>query len=366
MTAWVTRDKDMNPVHTYMKQCTAVMTTCARIIIPPLLETYPYNARFLDVTTATGLKECYSPLHPVTRTQDQAHREELCAYVGDELGLIAGGEHGRYYSVRFLDYHEGMMGGGNYTWPAGYLRPVTEREQIGERYLKYGIDPANRAPLFELVFHDCVVNYWYWGATNDYLHAVAPEITDRKTAMNVLYGTPPMMWVNSHGLRWSVPEERQLMIDIYQQTCKLHEIIADQEMVSHEFLDSARMVQRTTFADGTVCTVNFADEPYALAADGREFRLGTNDFYVRGPRIVQWRLRTGGANDEREVFIGTGEVLIVQQPLGELVQPGLRVRGKISVLRDEQGARISVQPGGSFECDLAIGEPAWAANRPCT
>ncbi|MDX9978642.1 MAG: glycoside hydrolase, partial [Lentisphaeria bacterium] len=222
------------------------------------------------------------------------------------------------------------------------------------------IDPANRAPLFELVFHDCVVNYWYWGATNDYLHAVAPEITDRKTAMNVLYGTPPMMWVNSHGLRWGVPDERQLMIDIYQQTCKLHEIIADQEMVSHEFLDPARKVQRTTFADGTVCTVNFADEPYPLTADGREFRLGTNDFYVKGPRIVQWRLRTGGANDEREVFIRTRDVLIAQQPAGELVQPGFRAKGKISVQRDEQGARISVQPGGSLEFDLAAGEPAWA------
>lgn len=360
MTAWVTRDKDMNPIHTYMKQCTAVMTKCARLIIPPLLETYPYNARFLDVTTATGLKECYSPLHPLTRTQDQARREELCAYVGDELGLIAGGEHGRYYDVRFLDYHEGMMGGGNYTWPAGYLRPVTEREQIGERYLKYGIDPANRAPLFELVFHDCVVNYWYWGATNDYLHAVAPEITDRKTAMNVLYGTPPMMWVNSHGLRWGVPGERQLMIDIYQQTCKLHEIVADQEMVSHEFLDPARKVQRTTFADGTVCTVNFADEPYVLTAGGREFRLGTNDFYVRGPRIVQWRLRTGGENDEREVFIRTRDVLIAQQPVGELAQPGFRAKGKISVQRNGEGARISVQPGGSLEFDLAAGEPAWA------
>ena len=134
MTAWITRDKDMKPIHTYMKQCTGMMTKSARVVIPKVLEVYPYNTRFLDVTTATGLKECYSALHGCDRKQDQANREQLCAYVGDELGLVAGGEHGRYYDVPYLDYHEGMMGGGTYTWPAGYLRDVESRAYYGEGY----------------------------------------------------------------------------------------------------------------------------------------------------------------------------------------------------------------------------------------
>ncbi len=359
MTAWVTRDKDMNPIHTYMKQCTGVMTNCARIVIPKVLATYPYNTRFLDVTTATSLKECYSPLHPCDRKQDQANREALCAYVGNELGLVAGGEHGKYYDVRFLDYHEGMMGGACYSWPAGYLRDVQSRDEIDERYLKYGIDPAYRLPMFELVFHDCVVDYWYWGATNDYLHRFAPEITDRKTAMNVLYGTPPMMWVNGHGLRWSEPEERQLMIEIYQQTCKLHEVIADQEMLSHEFLTPDRKVQRSTFADGTVCTVNFGDSTYKLTTGGREFSLGTNDFYVKGPRAEQWRLRTGGANGERDVYIRTEQFLLVQKPAGTIREQGLVASGKVALQRDETGARISLGRDSTLAMDLADYSPDW-------
>ncbi len=353
MTAWVTRDKDMNPIHTYMKQCTGVMTKCARVVIPKVLATYPYNTRFLDVTTATGLKECYSPLHPCDRKQDQANRETLCAYVGDELGLVAGGEHGKYYDVRFLDYHEGMMGGACYSWPAGYLRDIKSREEIDERYLKYGIDPSYRVPMFELVFHDCVVDYWYWGATNDYLHDFAPEITDRKTAMNVLYGTPPMMWAYGHGLRWSEPEQRRLMIEIYQQTCKLHEVIADQEMVSHEFLTPDRQVQRSTFADGTVCTVNFGDSTYKVTTDDREFALGTNDFYVKGPSVEQWRLRTGGADDEREVYICTDQFLLVQKPTGTIRQQGLVASGEVSLQRDQTGARIALANGSTLALDLA-------------
>ena len=359
MTAWVTRDKDMKPVHTYMKQCTGVMTKCARIVIPKVLATYPYNTRFLDVTTATGLKECYSPLHSCDRKQDQANREALCKYVGDELGLVAGGEHGRYYDVRFLDYQEGMMGGGYYSWPAGYLRDIKSREEISERYLKYGINPSYRVPMFELVFHDCVVNYWYWGATNDYLHKFAPEITDRKTAMNVLYGTPPMMWVNGHGLRWSQSDERQLMIEIYQQTCKLHEVIADQEMVSHEFLTPDRQVQRSTFADGTVCTVNFGDSTHKVKAGEREFSLGTNDFYVKGPRVEQWRLRTGGANDERDVYIRTEQFLLVQKPSGTVRQQGVVASGKVSLQRDEAGARISLGNGATLSLDLGVYYRDW-------
>ena len=352
MTAWVTRDKDMNPIHTYMKQCTGMMTESAKIVIPKVLETFPYNTRFLDVTTATSLKECYSPLHPCDRKQDQANREALCAYVGDELGLVAGGEHGKYYDVRFLDYHEGMMGGACYSWPAGYLRDIRSREEISERYLKYGINPSFRIPMFELVFHDCVVNYWYWGATNDYLHQFAPEITDRKTAMNVLYGTPPMMWVNGHGLRWSEPDDRQLMIEIYQQTCKLHEVIADQEMISHEFLTADRQVQRSTFADGTVCTVNFGDSNYKMTAGEQEFSLGRNDFYVKGPRVEQWRQRTGNADDERDVSIRTEQFLLVQKSTGVVRQPGVIASGKVSLQRDEAGARISLGKGATLILDL--------------
>ncbi|MBN2451638.1 MAG: hypothetical protein JXR77_14715 [Lentisphaeria bacterium] len=364
MTAWITRDKDMQPVHTYMKQCTGMMTHCARIIIPKVLETYPYNTRFLDVTTATGLKECYSPVHPTTRAQDQRNREALCAYVGDELGLVAGGEHGRYWDVRHLDYHEGMMGGGMYTWPAGYLRDVTSREEIGERYLKYGIDPSHRAPLFELVFHDCVVNYWYWGACNDYLHQVAPELTDRKTAMNVLYGTPPMMWANAHGLRWQVPEERAKMIEIYRNTCKLHEVLADQEMMSHEFLTPDRQVQRTVFRDGTVCTVNFGAEAFSVAdmpgTRGKAV-LRCNDFLVKGPVVEQWRLTSAGESASVETYIRTPSCLFVDAAGRSFDVGPVRGRGRVWVTRGSPDRlQISLDGPARVEIDLAAWQTAWA------
>lgn len=366
MTAWVSRDKDMKPTHTYMKHCTAKQLECARAIVPELLKTYPYNTRFLDVTPAESLRECYSPEHPTDRQTDMVNRQMLCKYFSEELKLVTGGEHGRFWSVPYLHYHEGMMGGGHYGWPAGYLRDVEGRDKLGERYLNYGINPAHRAPLFELVYHDCVVNYWYWGACSDYLHQVAPEITDRKTAMNVLYGTPPMMWVRSHGLHWQIPEERELMITIYRNVCRLHEIIGMQEMMSHTFLTGDRMVQRSVFADGTTCTVNFGVSPYRVTGGRtgeRTFELGENDFYVLGPRIEQWRLPLGkdlATNAARETFIRTADYLFADSGGSRFRNETLRCSGKVTITRESAGrARIVLAPGTSMDLRVPVWQSAW-------
>ena len=45
-----------------------------------------------------------------------------------------------------------------------------------------------RLPLWELVYHDCVVAQWYWGDYNNKL----PSLWDKRDLFNVLYGTPPM------------------------------------------------------------------------------------------------------------------------------------------------------------------------------
>lgn len=367
MTAWISRDKDMNPTHTYMKQCTAMMLKSARIVIPEVLETYPYNARFLDVTTATSVKECYSPVHPVNRVQDLLNRQALCRYVSEELGLVTGGEHGRFWDTPYLHYHEGMMGGGMYSWPAGYLRDVASRDELNERYLTYGINPANRAPLFELVYHDCVVDYWYWGACSEYLHQVAPEITDRKTAMNILYGTPPMMWVNNHGLRWGQDAERRKMVEIYRNVCKLHEVIGFQEMQSHAFLNEDRMVQQTVFADGTTCTVNFGKTVFDVPRGNAEksvLHLGENDFYVKGPAIEQWRCGSGADTldgTRQETYIRTENfTFIAPAPEAVFSADGFQCSGQIAV-RDEAPGRtvIDLDPGASCRVTLDTWRPEW-------
>jgi len=290
MTAWLTFDKKTQ----YLKRCPALWMPAAEKVVSKVLSSHPYLGRFIDVTTAEDLYECYDPEHPLTRAQKRECGEKLLAYVRSR-GLVTGGEHGIWWSVPHLDYIEGMMSGGSYSWPAGHLIHPKSKDQeftspwggkLGkwEAYAKWGIGHENRVPLWELVFHDCLVSTWYWGDSSDFLLDAAPEVTPKKDAFNILYGTIPILWANREGA-WR--KDREVFLRTYRNTCKLHEAIAAAEMTSHEFVTADRAVQRTRFADGTEVVVNFGEKPHAAEVGGKRYELPQNGFAVKGPKIEQ-------------------------------------------------------------------------------
>jgi len=290
MSAWLTFDKKEQ----FMKRCPALWVPSAKVVVPKVLKTHPFVGRFIDVTTAEDLYECYDPAHPLTRGQKRECGTALLGYVR-ALGLVTGGEHGIWWAVPYVDYIEGMMSGGHYSWPAGHLlRPKSKDQQFsgpwGEKYGKFadyaewGIGHEHRAPLWELVFHDCVVSTWYWGDSSDFLLAAAPEVTPKKDAFNILYGTIPLLWASREG---SWDSARDVFLRTYRNTCKLHEAIAGTEMLSHEFITADRAVQRTRFSDGTEAIVNFGEKAYEARLGGKTYMLPQNGFAVKGPRIEQ-------------------------------------------------------------------------------
>ncbi|MEN6493519.1 MAG: glycoside hydrolase [Thermoguttaceae bacterium] len=290
LVAWLTFDKKTQ----YMKRCPAMWVATAKQVVPKLLEKQPFLGRFIDVTTAEWLYECYDPKHPLTREAKRQCGVDLLSYVRS-LGLVMGGEHGIWWSVPHLDYIEGMMSGGSYSWPAGHLlRPKSKDQEFispqghklgkWENYERWGIGHEYRIPLWELVFHDCIVSTWYWGDASDFLLKAAPEITPKKDAFNILYGSIPLLWANKEG-GWTTA--RDVFLRTYRNTCKLHEAIAGTEMLSHEFVTPDRAVQRTRFSDGTEVVVNFGQQPYTAEVAGKKYVLPQNGFAVKGPKIEQ-------------------------------------------------------------------------------
>jgi hypothetical protein len=290
MKAWLTFDKKQQ----FMKRCPTLWVTTAKATVPKLLATQPFVGRFVDVTTAEDLYECYDPNHPLTRGQKRQCGVELLGYIRSQ-GLVVGGEHGVWWCVPNVDYIEGMMSGGNASWPAGHLKhPKMKDEEFTsphgnklpkwEKYERWGIGHQYRVPLWELVFHDCIVSTWYWGDASDFLLDAAPEVTPKKDAFNVLYGTIPLLWANREG---SWRKDREVFLRTYRNTCKMHEAVAKAELVSHEFVTPDRAVQRTRFSDGTEAIVNFGTEPYRAQLAGREYVLPQNGFAAKGPAIEQ-------------------------------------------------------------------------------
>lgn len=228
----------------------------ARERVPADMTTHPYLGRFIDTTTASAWRECYDPEHPMTRTESKEAKMALLRYMSEDNRLVTGCETGHDAAVPYLHFLEGMMSLGPYRVPDAGRRMQQIWDEVPERVAKFQLGHTYRLPLFELVFHDCMVSYWYWGDYNNKL----PALWDKRDLFNVLYGVPPMFMFDRK--LWETNKAR--FVQSYQNTCPIVEKIATSEMTEHRFLTVDRHVQQTHFANGTVITVNFGSTPFAL------------------------------------------------------------------------------------------------------
>ncbi len=179
------------------------------------------KAAYLDVFSVVTLDECFNPEHPMTR--------ELCAHMRNEClhhltsrGIIASSEetiacllpsmvlchHAPFYTTAF---------------------ETDEAEAVGIPL-----------PLFNLVYHDCVVTPWIglpsqrggWGIPRN----------DSAYLYGILYGGPVYCPIDA-------TEEDLVHIKI---ACDSAQHLTHARMIRHEFLDDMHRRQRTSWSDGTV------------------------------------------------------------------------------------------------------------------
>jgi len=145
--------------------------------------------------------------------------------------------------------------------------------EVPERVAKFQLGHDYRLPLWELVYHDCVVAQWYWGDYNNKL----PALWDKRDLFNLLYGTGTMFMFDRK--LWE--QEKARFVQSYKNTCPYIRQVGYQEMTDHRFLTPDRTVQQTAFANGVTFTVNFGNKPFRLA-DGAE--VPAMGFKVSGAR----------------------------------------------------------------------------------
>jgi hypothetical protein len=123
-------------------------------------------------------------------------------------------------------------------------------DEVPPRVAKFQLGHEYRLPLWELVYHDCVVAQWYWGDYNNKL----PALWDKRDLFNALYGTPPMFMFDL--ALWRKDKDR--FVKSYKATCDVARAVGYAEMTDHRFLAKDRSVQQTRFANGVTVTVDFA------------------------------------------------------------------------------------------------------------
>ena len=233
----------------------------ARERVPADLQTHPYRARFIDTTTAAPWFECYDPRHPLTRSDSREWKMKLLAYMSHDMKLVTGSETGHDAAVPFVDYFEGMLSLGPYRVPDAGRKMQQILDTVPENISKFQLGHVYRLPLWELVYHDCVVAQWYWGDYNNKL----PAVWDKRDLFNILYGTPPMFMFNREF--WEKNKNR--FVASFKKISPVARATGYSEMLDHKFLTPDRRVQQTHFADGTVVTVNFGDTEFSSATGGK-------------------------------------------------------------------------------------------------
>jgi len=183
---------------------------------------------------------------------------------------VTGSETGHDAAVPFVHYFEGMLSLGPYRVPDSGRDMLRIWNEAPERVVKFQLGHAYRLPLWELVYHDCVVAQWYWG---DYSNKL-PALWDKRDLFNALYGTPPMFMFDRK--LWASQKDR--FVQSYQNTCPIVRAVGYSEMTDHRFLTPDRAVQQTTFANGVTVTVNFGDAPFVLPSGDKLRPMG---FQVR-------------------------------------------------------------------------------------
>jgi len=260
--------------HTCGVLCDSQALKYVQKLIPEELENFPYRCRFIDTATGSPWRECYNPDHPMTRKESREWRMKLLQFVSEQMGLVTGSETGHEAAVPYVHYFEGMLSLVPYRVPDAGRNLPQILETVPDLVAKFQVGYRYRLPLWELVYHDCVVAQWYWG---DYSNRY-PALWDKRDLFNILYGTPPMFVL--HRETWQ--KNRDRFIQSYRNVCPIAREVGYSEMVDHRFLTENKDVQQTIFANGVTVIVNFGNTSFFLPDGTQILPAG---FHLRSPSL---------------------------------------------------------------------------------
>ena len=189
------------------------------------------QATYLDVFTCNEADECDHPRHRMTRRECLAWRAKCFHYLTSR-GIAPSSEEVNDWAMD---------------------------SQVFCHWAPYLTGAAIPVPLFNLVYHDCVMIPWVmgtdtWGipeGTTGFLHCL-------------LNGGMPYLSDTAEG------EALQENIRQWRIVSELHHRVAMEKMTAHRFLSADRQAQQTEFSDGTRVTVWFGENRFEIVyPDGR-------------------------------------------------------------------------------------------------
>jgi len=234
-----------------------------------------FNSWFLDAYATGMVFDSYRPGATLTQAQNAEGNIDASRWLNETLQLPAGSEDGNATTARGVLFAHGMqtpvIGWGDPDMSKNPKSPYylgrwfpNEKPQVffktvplKEPYRTVHFAPQTRLPLYQAVFHGSVITTHHWLFDSLKLSNVRAE----NELMQLLYNVPPLYHLSADTLKQRLPViARQ---DVFFRP--LHERLATEAMADFRWLTEDRLVQQTTFADGTRLVANF---------DSREREVG--------------------------------------------------------------------------------------------
>ena len=260
--AWALKGVD-GAMYEQDRMCDRVACQCAEEHVQSHGVENGIEGVFVDVSFGCTL-ECYDERHPQTRKEGIEAKNAMLGMMRGK-GLFCGAENPHEDCIPWCDYSEGTLSFTMCRLPDAGRRMATVYglEETTEEFRKYMLDHTHRVPLFELVYHDCHVAYWYWGdSTNS-----VPALMKRRNLFEILYALPPL-----YSFSVDTWEERKEEIAASYRRAATAKPLFGVPMVAFTYLSEDKSVQKTTFADGTEILVNFGN--VAFEQDGLRLEAG--------------------------------------------------------------------------------------------
>ncbi|VVP99285.1 hypothetical protein PS918_04011 [Pseudomonas fluorescens] len=230
-----------------------------------------FNSWFLDAYATGMLFDSYRPGATLTQAQNAAGNIDAARWLNETLHLPTGSEDGNATTSQGILFAHGMqtpvIGWGDADmskkpesmyflgrwFPNEQPQVFFKSVPLKEPYRTVHFAPQTRLPLYQAVFHGSVITTHHWLFDSLKLSNVRVE----NELAQLLYNVPPLYHLSAETLKQRLP----LMARQDAFFRPLHERLATQAMTGFRWLSEDRLVQQTTFVDGTRLMANF---------DGRE------------------------------------------------------------------------------------------------
>ncbi|NBK96951.1 MAG: hypothetical protein EOM50_02825 [Erysipelotrichia bacterium] len=203
-----------------------------------LVENICIDASYLDVFTCNELDECSNPTHRMTRKECASARNECFAYLHSKHILPSSEECSDFAMKQLVFAHYG---------PYEFMLKEKDSKRMGIA-----------VPLFNLVYHDCMILPWPMkkGKEDYMLYA----LLNGGVAYLIREGAYP----NVDGVFKSDPLHLQEKIERCQIVSDLHRKVAYEEMIAHHFLSADYSKQESIFSDGTHVIIDLKTNQYTI------------------------------------------------------------------------------------------------------